>query len=96
MPVIRRKLSPQRRTASRVITIRKTSAPVFAPAPTAHLDEQRVKKLKAAAKYLDTSVWQVRKYIRDGVLPSFRIGNKLAVDCLDLDALIERLKSAAA
>jgi excisionase family DNA binding protein len=51
--------------------------------------------VKAAAKYLGTSVWQVRKFIREGAVPRFRIGNKDMVDRADLDALIERLKVAA-
>jgi excisionase family DNA binding protein len=51
--------------------------------------------VKAAARYLGTSVWQVRKFFREGVLKPFRIGNKDIVDRADLDALIERLKAAA-
>jgi excisionase family DNA binding protein len=62
------------------------------PAPTT---DQRGMNLKAAAKYLGTSVWQVRKFIREGAVPRFRIGNKDMVDRADLDALIERLKVAA-
>jgi len=52
--------------------------------------------VKAAARYLGTSVWQVRKFIREQDLRSFQIGNRNMIDRLDLDALIERLKSAAA
>ena len=51
--------------------------------------------VKAAAKYLGTSVWQVRKFFREGVLKPFPMGNKKMVDRADLDALIERLKATA-
>jgi hypothetical protein len=50
--------------------------------------------VKAAAKYLGTSVWQARKFFREGAVPRFRIGNKEMVDRADLDTLIERLKAA--
>lgn len=62
------------------------------PAPTT---DQRGMNVKAAARYLGTSVWQVRKFFREGVLKPFRIGNKDMVDRTDLYTLIERLKAAA-
>jgi len=51
--------------------------------------------VRAAAKYLGTSAWQVRKFKREGVLKPFLIGNKDMFDRNDLDTLIERLKAAA-
>jgi hypothetical protein len=60
------------------------------PAPT----NQRGMKLKSAAHYMDVSVSQVRKFIREGVLKPYRIANKQYLDRFDLDALIERLKAA--
>jgi len=50
--------------------------------------------VRASAKYLGVSVWQMRKFFREGVLRPFMIGNKWMVDRIDLDALIERLKAA--
>jgi excisionase family DNA binding protein len=57
--------------------------------------DQRGMKVIPAAKYLGTSVSQVRKFIREGVLKPYRIANKQYLDRFDLDALIERLKAAA-
>ena len=61
------------------------------PAPTT---DQRGMNVRASAKYLGVSVWQMRKFFREGVLRPFMIGNKWMVDRIDLDALIERLKAA--
>lgn len=62
------------------------------PAPTT---DQRGMNVKAAAKYLGTGVWQIRKFYREGILKPFMVGNRWMVDRVDLDALIERLKAAA-
>jgi excisionase family DNA binding protein len=62
------------------------------PAPAT---DQRCMNVKAAAKYLGVSVWQIRKFFREGDLKPFMIGNKWMVDRVNLDALIERLKAAA-
>ncbi len=95
MPVTRRKLaaaSASRPRVSAPISIARRQ-PAIQPAPSQ--SEQRGMNVKAAAKYLGVSVWQIRKFIREDAVPSFRIGNKDMVDVRDLDALIERLKSAA-
>jgi hypothetical protein len=57
--------------------------------------DQRCMNVKAAARYLCTSTWQIRRYFREGVLRPFAIGRAKMVDRLDLDALIERLKAEA-
>jgi len=57
--------------------------------------DQRCLNVKAAAKYLGVSTWQVRRFFRERDLKPFMIGNKWMVDRVDLDALIERLKAAA-
>jgi excisionase family DNA binding protein len=57
--------------------------------------DQRGMNVKAAAKYLGVSIWQIRKFIREDAVPSFQIGNRDMVDRADLDALIERLKNVA-
>jgi excisionase family DNA binding protein len=75
------------------IILRKLPSPLTLIPPSAYSD-QRARNVKAAAKYLGTSVWQIRKYIREGALPSFRIGNKVMVDTHDLDKFIDQLKAA--
>jgi excisionase family DNA binding protein len=100
MPVIRRKLAsasaPQRRSPTPT-PIRPVKSSTLSPAPhQGHQDEQRVFNFRAAAKYLGTSVWQVRKFVRDGELRAFPFSNKtLSIDRSDLDALVERKKQAA-
>ena len=97
MPVTRRKLAtsalpaPRARVSAPILITKKPYTQI-APDQTT---DQRGMNVKAAAKYLGTSVWQVRKFIREDAVSSFRIGNKDMVDVRDLDALIERLKSAA-
>jgi len=96
MPVTRRKLAASPTLHARVvapISIR-TRTPHIQPAQLPSTD-QRGMNVRAASKYLGTSVWQVRKFIREEDVPSFRIGNKDMIDRYDLDALIERLKNAA-
>lgn len=96
MPVIKRKLAtapaPRLRVAAPISITRRQSAIQIAPSQST---DQRGMNVKAAAKYLGTSVWQVRKFFREGILKPFPIGNKDMVDRSDLDALIESLKSAA-
>lgn len=98
MPVIRRKLasSPAPRTRAVVRTSIKEGRLQLAPAAPQQVFDQRGMNVRASAKYLGVSVWQIRKFIREDDLRSFRIGNRDMIDRLDLDALIERLKSAAA
>jgi excisionase family DNA binding protein len=74
------------------VLLRKLSSPTVIAPPSS---DQRARNVKSAAKYLGTSSWQIRKYVREGALPSFKIGNKVMVDTCDLDTLIEQLKAAA-
>jgi hypothetical protein len=95
MPVIQRKLAsaPPRPAARMAPTpIRQPQVPLLVPQP---ISDQRGMKVIPAAKYLGTSVSQVRKFIREGILKPYRIANKQYLDRFDLDALIERLKEAA-
>ncbi len=97
MPVIRRKLavSPTLRPpVAASISIQRPQPQLRAPNHPTQLD-QRGMNVKVAAKYLGVSVWQIRKFLRDGDVPKFRIGNRDMVDRADLDVLIERLKAAA-
>ncbi len=97
MPVTRRKLitapAPRPRVAAPISITR--HQPQLQPAPPQSSDDQRGKNVRAAAKYLGTSVWQIRKFFREGILKPFTIGNRDMVDRADLDALIEQLKTAA-
>jgi hypothetical protein len=67
--------------------------PARTPPATAPPD-QRAKKIKDASKHSGFSVWQIRKFIREGALHRFWVGNKQYVDTHDLDALVEQLKGA--
>ena len=62
-------------------------------ASSAPTTDQRGMNVKAAAKYLGVSTYQIRRFFREGDLKPFMIGNKWMVDRVDLDALIERLKA---
>jgi excisionase family DNA binding protein len=96
MPVIFRKLaSAPPRPVRTAPTSNKKQPPVPVVAPHQSATDQRCMNVKAAAKYLGVSVWQIRKFFRERDLKPFMIGNKWMVDRVDLDALIERLKAAA-
>ena len=100
MPVIRRKLAsspaPRRAVVSTPINARRPRvATQLAPQQSPESEDVRGVNVRRAAKYLGTSVWQVRKYFREGVLKPFPIGNKKMVDRADLDGLIERLKAVS-
>jgi excisionase family DNA binding protein len=55
----------------------------------------RLYRLPDAARYLSTSVWEIRKRIREGELPKIKIGKRFLLDRRDLDAYIESLKAPA-
>jgi excisionase family DNA binding protein len=96
MPVIQRLAnSPVARRTVVSTTIRAgrlQAAPQLNPQP--QVTVQRCLNVKAAAKYLGTSTWQVRKFFREGVLKPFMVGNRWMLDRADLGALIEHLKAA--
>jgi excisionase family DNA binding protein len=52
-------------------------------------------RLPDAAKYLSTSVWEIRKRIREGDIPKIKLGKRFLLDRRDLDAFIESVKAAA-
>jgi excisionase family DNA binding protein len=53
----------------------------------------RLYRLPDAAKYLSTSVWEIRKRIRDGDLPKIKLGKRFLLDRRDLDAFVESVKA---
>jgi excisionase family DNA binding protein len=95
MPVIRRKLvnapAPPRAKLLPPTPIRKSVIPQPQWQPDG---ETRGMNVRAAAKYLGVSVWEIRRKIREGVFPSFKLGNKNMVDRADIDAFIDRAKAA--
>jgi Helix-turn-helix domain len=72
---------------------RKLSSPTVIAPPSS---DQRGMNLKAAANFAGVSVWQVRRWIREGELRPAIIGNKYIVDRVALDRLLDGLFAAAA
>ena len=97
MPLIRRKLAtaPTPRTRAVLHTSLKALGGLQLAVAPQQTSDQRGMNVRVAAKYLGISVWQMRKFIREEDVPSFRLGKKDMVDRYDLDALFERLKNAA-
>jgi excisionase family DNA binding protein len=54
----------------------------------------RLYRLPDAAKYLSTSVWELRQRIREGDIPKIKLGKRFLLDRRDLDAFIESAKVA--
>jgi excisionase family DNA binding protein len=63
--------------------------------PEATSVSPRLYRLPDAARYLSTSVWEIRKRIREGELPKIKIGKRFLLDRRDLDAHIDSLKVSA-
>ncbi|MCI0350196.1 MAG: helix-turn-helix domain-containing protein [Acidobacteriales bacterium] len=57
--------------------------------------EPRLLSRQAAAAYLSVCERTVRNLARRGELPEVRLAGRVLYDSLDLDALIERQKSAS-
>lgn len=49
--------------------------------------------LEEAAERVRTSVWTIRRWIREGKLVGVRVGNQLRVDSEDLEEFIRRGKT---
>lgn len=105
MPVIRRKLalSLARVRPTPTATTRLQASPIVQPPhyPTGKFEvreDQRGMNVKAAARYLGTSAWQVRRWKNQGFLKAFRYPGiekpKDMFDRFDLDAFLERSKEA--
>jgi excisionase family DNA binding protein len=54
----------------------------------------RLLSIKAAAAYLSCTIWAVRTLAWNRDVPSLKIGNKILFDKKDLDAFVERAKTA--
>ena len=97
MPVIRRRLasSPAHPSRSIPTPIRRPQPQVPQPQQLGIID-QRGMNLKVAAKYAGVSVWQIRRWIREGELKPAVIGNKHILDRAALDRLLDGLFAEAA
>ena len=57
--------------------------------------EPRLLRIPQAARYLNTSTFQVRELLRSGRLQKIKLGKSFLVDRSDVDTLIDQLKGAA-
>jgi excisionase family DNA binding protein len=58
--------------------------------------ESRLLTIKQAANYLNAHVWFIRTQVWAGAIPYVRFGKRILIDRADLDAFIQRQKTAAA
>jgi excisionase family DNA binding protein len=58
--------------------------------------EPRLLDVKEAARYLSTSVWEIRDLVNRGKLPKIQLGRKLVFDRVVLDKFVDSLVKAAA
>jgi excisionase family DNA binding protein len=56
----------------------------------------RLVDLKGAARYLSTTIWQMRTLVWEKRVPHVRLGKKILFDLADLDKLVESMKVNAA
>jgi excisionase family DNA binding protein len=54
----------------------------------------RLLSIKSAAAYLSCTIWAVRTLAWNRDVPSLKIGNKILFDKKDLDAFVDRSKTA--
>jgi excisionase family DNA binding protein len=78
---------PVKRRFLQVDTVVPTTLPETTVSP-------RLYRLPDAAKYLSTSVWELRQRIREGDIPKIKLGKRFLLDRRDLDAFIESAKVA--
>ena len=57
---------------------------------------KRLYSVEEAAVYLGRSEWSIRHLIWDGSLPQVKVGRRVQVDVVDLNAFIERNKEQLA
>lgn len=55
----------------------------------------RLLRIREAAQYLSTTIWQLRTLTWSKQLPALKLGNRYVYDRTDLDAFIERQKVGA-
>lgn len=57
--------------------------------------EPRLLDIPGAARYLSTTVWQVRQLVWDKRLPGIRLGKKIVFDRAALDQFVDKLVEKA-
>jgi hypothetical protein len=57
--------------------------------------QPRLLDIKAAARYLSTTVWQMRSLVWEKKVPHLRLGRRILFDIVDLDALVIEVKRVA-
>jgi excisionase family DNA binding protein len=58
--------------------------------------QSRLLDIKMAARYLSTTVWQMRTLVWEKKVPHVKLGHRILFDRADLDKLVEKLKEQAA
>ena len=57
--------------------------------------EPRLLDIKAAARYLSSTVWKMRTLVWEKKLPHVRLGKRSLFDKFDLDKFVNSLKEVA-
>lgn len=77
---------------------RRKRSPALAPDPTPAVISAtseaipRFLRIEAAADYISSTVWFVRSRIWAKELPAIKLGRRLILDRLDLDAFVQKQK----
>ena len=57
--------------------------------------QPRLLDIKGAARYLSTTVWQMRSLVWEKKIPHLRLGRRILFDIADLDYLVREMKQVA-
>jgi excisionase family DNA binding protein len=57
--------------------------------------QPRLLDIKGAARYLSTTVWQMRSLVWEKKIPHLRLGRRILFDIADLDNLVREMKQVA-
>jgi len=57
--------------------------------------QSRLFDIKMAARYLSTTVWQMRTLVWEKKVPHVKLGRRILFDRGDLDKLVESMKQLA-
>jgi excisionase family DNA binding protein len=59
-------------------------------------DAIRLFPIPRAAEYLSTTTWAIRRLVWGKKLPHIRLGKRILIDKVDLDAFVQAMKKEAA
>jgi excisionase family DNA binding protein len=65
------------------------------PQAQVSLPQPRLLTVKDAARYLSTTVWQMRTLVWEKKVPHVKLGHRILFDIVDLDALVIEMKRVA-